>query len=90
MKVQLGTVLTAYVGAEMLDKVLATCNYEASGDGVVLVDTDQLDNTSDETGQVKEMAENIQAEAHDEARVLNLEETETNRETFHGLILLRN
>ena len=69
----------------MLDKVLATCNYEASGDGVVLVDTDQLNSTSDETGQVKEMAENIQREAHDEACALNLEAT-----NYEGLILLRN
>jgi hypothetical protein len=52
-------VLTVWAGPDLLDRVLATCNYEASGDGVVLVDTDQLENTSDTNGHVEKIQKAI-------------------------------
>ena len=87
MKVSMSNILTAYVGAELLDKVLATCNYEASGDGCVLVDTDQLDNTTDTSGEIGEMAEKIQRATRRNGFPLNLK-TLVGAE-YTGLILLR-
>lgn len=44
-------------GSELLDVVLATVNYELSGDGTVLVHTDDLDNTTDDSSQVGKIRE---------------------------------
>lgn len=48
----------AYVngcGEDILDGILDSCNYEASGDGVVYLDTDSLENSSgSEAGKVME------------------------------------
>jgi hypothetical protein len=44
-------------GSELLDAVLATVNYELSGDEAVLVHTDDLDNTTDDSGQVGKVRE---------------------------------
>ena len=45
--------IKVYVPAAELDDLIAGCNYEAVGDGVLLVDTDQLDNaTSSVAGDV--------------------------------------
>jgi hypothetical protein len=63
-------------GAELLDLVLGTCNYEASGDGCVLVDTDQLENTQDMSGKVGKLLETI----------IN----SSRQQDYTGFILLRN
>ena len=86
MKVVPGNIVTAYVGPEMLDLVLGTCNYEASGDEVILVDTDQLENTQDMSGQVGEMAEEIQKACQNWHASLG---SETINGHYNGLILLR-
>lgn len=86
IKIIPGTVITALVGPELLDLVLATCNYEASGDGVVLVDTDQLENTQDTSGQIGEMAEEIQRASLELHQSLGSEATKAQ---YTGLILLR-
>jgi hypothetical protein len=78
MKIQSNVIVTAFVGAEALDQVLSTCNYEASGDGCVLVDTDQLDNTQDTTGVVGKMSKEIQQAIKDVSQL-----------DYTGLILLR-
>ena len=86
MKTVPGNIITAYVGAEKLDLVLGTCNYEASGDGVVLVDMDQLENTQDTSGKVGEMTEEISKQVLDWHQSLG---SETTQGRYNGLIVLR-
>ena len=74
MKVITGYIVTVLgCGVELLDLVLGTCNYEASGDGCVLVDVAQLENTSDAKGKVGKLLKSVVASAPD----------------YNGLILLR-
>jgi hypothetical protein len=71
-------------GPELLDRVIATCNYEASGDQVVLVDDDQLENTVDMSGIIAELREKIQGLILDHHKSLGAESGH-----YTGLILLR-
>ena len=90
MKIIPGNIFTAFVRAEMLDLVQSTCNYEASGDQIVLVDTDQLDNTSDTSGKVGELAEEIQKEVANHHQSLGAELSNSGQwHGYSGLILLR-
>ena len=59
MKTHKEILVITYTSPETLDTILNTCNYEASGDGSVLVDTDQLDNTSDTSGRVNEIRKSV-------------------------------
>lgn len=86
MKTIPSNIVTAYVGAEMLDLVLGTCNYEASGNGFVLVDMDQLENTQDTSGKVGEMTEEISKQVLDWHQSLG---SESVNGRYNGLILLR-
>lgn len=65
-------------GSELLDVVLATVNYELSGDGTVLVHTNDLDNTQDTNGLVEKIQEYINSA--DGAPV---------SKPYEGLVLLR-
>jgi SepF-like predicted cell division protein (DUF552 family) len=72
-KVQPDFIVRVTCKAKLLDLVTETCNYEASGDEVVLVDVGQLENTSDTSGQVGQLLKTIQEDVAD----------------YNGLILLR-
>jgi hypothetical protein len=65
-------------GSELLDVVLATVNYELSGDGAVLVHTDDLGQSNDTNGMVE------QIQTH-----LNSADSGTVSRNYEGLILLR-
>jgi hypothetical protein len=60
-------------GDELLDVVLATVNYELSGDGAVLVHTDDLNQSNDTNGMVEQITD-----------ALN-----TTCNKYEGLVLLR-
>jgi hypothetical protein len=44
-------------GSKLIDRVMDSVNYELSGDGAVLVHTDDLENTTDDTGLVGKVLE---------------------------------
>ena len=79
-------VIVTYCGPGLLYLVLTTCNYEGSGDGVVLVDTDQLEATSDKSGLVAELSKEIQRQVADWHATLG---AETRHSRYDGLVLLR-
>mgnify|MGYP001486888825 CR=1 FL=1 len=60
-------------GSESLDTVLATVNLELSGDGVILTHTDDLNNTTDDSGRV--------------LRIINI--IQFGYPNYEGLVLLR-
>ena len=66
-------------GDELLDRVLATVNYELSGDGAVLVHTDDLNQTNDTNGQVEKIQDYLD----------NNPASCTTSKPYEGLILLR-
>jgi hypothetical protein len=68
-------------GDELLDRVLATVNYELSGDGSVLVHTDDLCQTNDTNGQVEKILEYLNDPARDDKGPVSI--------PYEGLILLR-
>jgi hypothetical protein len=77
-------------GPELLDRVLETCNYEASGDGVVFVDVAQLENTSDTSGMVGLLLEVIQKQVAERHQELGAELSENGKwHGYDGLIVLR-
>jgi len=65
-------------GDELLDVVMATVNYELSGDGAVLVHTDDLGQSNDTNGLVEKILEHI-----------NGPEGAPISRPYEGLILLR-
>jgi hypothetical protein len=65
-------------GSELLDTVQATVNYELSGDGTVLVHTDDLGQSNDTNGLVEKIQEH-----------LNSTDSGTVSKNYEGLILLR-
>ena len=65
-------------GSELLDAVLATVNYELSGDEAVLVYTEDLTNSQDTHGQVEKILEHINS---NEGAPIN--------KPYEGLVLLR-
>jgi len=65
-------------GDELLDRVLATVNYELSGDEAVLVHTDDLANTQDTSGLVEKIQAHLDGP---EGAPISL--------PYEGLILLR-
>jgi len=67
-------------GDELLDTVMATVNYELSGDGV-LVHTDELEQSNDTTGQVEKIQEYLNDPARDDKGPVSI--------PYEGLILLR-
>lgn len=68
-------------GSELLDRVLATVNYELSGDGAVLVHTDDLENTQDTNGIVETILEYLNDPKRNDAGPVSI--------PYEGLILLR-
>ena len=64
--------------SELIDVVMATVNYELSGDWTVLIHTDDLENTTDTNGVVEQIREH-----------LNSAESATTSKNYEGLILLR-
>lgn len=44
-------------GSELLDAVQTTVNYELSGDGAILVHTDDLNNTQDTNSRIEKIQE---------------------------------
>jgi hypothetical protein len=68
-------------GDELLDAVLATVNYELSGDGTVLVHTDDLGQSNDTNGQVEKILEYLNDPKRDDAGPVSI--------PYEGLILLR-
>jgi len=66
-------------GDELLDVVLATVNYELSGDGAVLVHTDDLSQSNDTNGLIEKIQDYLD---NDPASC-------TTSKTYEGLILLR-
>jgi len=81
-----GNILTVFVEAEMLDLVLDTCNYDAAGEGVILVDADQLENTSDRSGLITKLLQELNQAALDWHKSLG---SESINGQYQGLILLR-
>ena len=65
-------------GSELLDAVQATVNYELSGDGTVLVHTDDLGQSNDTNGQVEKIQE-----------YLDSSDSCTTSKPYEGLVLLR-
>jgi hypothetical protein len=65
-------------GDELLDRVLATVNYELSGDGTVLVHTDDLNQTNDTLGLVEKIQEHLDSK-----------DSCTTSKHYEGQILLR-
>jgi hypothetical protein len=65
-------------GDELLDVVLATVNYELSGDGSVLVHTDDLGQSNDTNGQVEKIQEHLDSK-----------DCPTVSKPYEGLVLLR-
>jgi len=65
-------------GSELLDVVLATVNYELSGDGAVLVHTDDLSQSNDTNGLVEKIQE-----------YLDSPDSCTTSKPYEGLVLLR-
>lgn len=68
-------------GDELLDVVLATVNYELSGDGTVLVHTDDLENTQDTNGIVEKVQAYLNDPKRNDAGPVSI--------PYNGLILLR-
>jgi hypothetical protein len=66
-------------GDELLDAVLATVNYELSGDGAVLVNTENLNQSNDTEGLVEQIQEHID----------NSPDSGTTTRPYEGLVLLR-
>jgi len=65
-------------GSELLDVVMATVNYELSGDGSVLVHTEDLNQSNDTSDQVSKILEHLDSD-----------EGATVSKPYDGLILLR-
>jgi hypothetical protein len=59
----------------------STVNYELSGDGVVLVHTDDLNQTNDTNGQVEKILEYLNDPTRDNQGTVSI--------PYEGLILLR-
>lgn len=68
-------------GDELLDRVLATVNYELSGDGAILVHTEDLENTQDTNGVVEKVMAYLNDPKRDDAGPVSI--------PYEGLILLR-
>jgi hypothetical protein len=68
-------------GSELLDVILATVNYELSGDGAVLVHTDDLEQSNVTNGQVEKIQEYLNDPKRDDTGPVSI--------PYEGLILLR-
>lgn len=68
-------------GSELLDTVMATTNYELSGDGSVLVHTDNLNQSNDTNGQVEKIQTYLNDPKRNDAGPVSI--------PYEGLILLR-
>ena len=68
-------------GDELLDVVMATVNYELSGDGAVLVHTDDLGQSNDTNGQVEKIQEYLNDPKRNDGGPVSI--------PYEGLILLR-
>jgi len=68
-------------GSELIDRVMDTVNYELSGDGAVLVHTDDLENTTDDTGLVGKVLEYLNDPKRNDKGPVSI--------PYNGLILLR-
>ena len=66
-------------GSELLDVVLATVNYELSGDYAVLVHTDDLNQSNDTNGQVEKIQDFLD----------HSPDSCTTSKHYEGLVLLR-
>lgn len=68
-------------GDELLDVVMATVNYELSGDGAFLVHTDDLDQSNDTDGKVETIQEYLNDPTRDDAGPVSI--------PYEGFVLLR-
>ena len=68
-------------GDELLDAVLNTVNYELSGDGVVLVHTEDLNQSNNTDGMVEKILEYLNNPARNDQGPVSI--------PYEGLLLLR-